>query len=112
MERDLTTSIEEHGAKRPAQQFPCLCGVDAPGLPGRSTGRNPALREHDNYVIQAMENNNILIAGEEEDAYLGMGSVEVRAGDWVYVLMGKMCRSCLGCHRMVREWKGRGNGSL
>jgi hypothetical protein len=46
------------------------------------------LREHDNYVAQAMKNRTVLTAGDDGDAYLGMASVEARPGDWVCVLLG------------------------
>jgi hypothetical protein len=46
------------------------------------------LQEHDRYVGQVMLNRNLFIAGDKNDAYLGMASVEVRSGDYVCVLLG------------------------
>ncbi|KAG0651080.1 Heterokaryon incompatibility protein [Hyphodiscus hymeniophilus] len=46
------------------------------------------LREHDNYVCQSMKNRRVFIAGDDDDAYLGMASVEARPGDWIIVFFG------------------------
>jgi len=46
------------------------------------------LREHDNFVCQSMKNRRLFIAGNDDDAYLGMATVEARQGDWVGVLFG------------------------
>ena len=46
------------------------------------------LQEHDRYIGQVMLNRNLFIAGDENDAYLGIASVEVRSGDYVCVILG------------------------
>ena len=46
------------------------------------------LQEHDRYIGQVMLNRNLFIAGDGNDAYLGIASVEVRSGDYVCVILG------------------------
>jgi hypothetical protein len=85
--------------------FPAYAAWMYKGFPGEAPAQ--VLREHDNYVAQAMKNRTVLIAGDDDDddgdAYLDIASVEARPRDWVRVLLGETCRSNLGRDRMAME---------
>lgn len=56
---------------------------ETPGLPPPQV-----LWEHDQFVKTTMLNRRAFIAGEDHDAYLGIGLKTLRAGDWVCILYG------------------------